>query len=46
MIIPLKNGKFQVKSHDGKRSFGVYDSRKGAEHRLKQIEYFKKKKNA
>lgn len=43
MILKLKNGKYQVKSHDGKRSFGVFSSEKGAKKRLAQIEYFKKK---
>jgi hypothetical protein len=41
MIVPLKNGKFQVKSHDGKKNLGTYSSRGAAEKRLAQVEMFK-----
>jgi len=43
MIIKLKSGKYQVKSHSGK-NMGIFRSRKGAEKRLAQVEYFKKVK--
>lgn len=43
MIIKLKNGKFQVKSHDGKKNLGTYATQKAAEKRLAQVEMLKKK---
>ena len=41
-----KDNKWCVVSSDGTRSFGCYTSRKQAEKRLRQIEYFKQKENA
>lgn len=38
--IKHENGKYNVYSHTGKH-LGSYSSRKQAQHRLKQIEYFK-----
>jgi hypothetical protein len=43
-IRKLPNGKYKVISEKGK-NLGVYDSRSGAEKRLRQIEYFKHKDN-
>jgi len=38
----LKQGeKYIIKSEDGKKTLGTYDTREEAEKRLKQIEYFK-----
>ncbi len=37
-----ENGKYCVKSHKGK-NLGCYDSKSGAEERLRQVEYFKSK---
>lgn len=41
-IVKLPNGKYQVQSQKGK-NLGTYDSRKGAEDRLRDVEYFKHK---
>lgn len=43
MIRPCAGG-FEVVSHKGKRLGGPYKSRKAAEVRLHQIEYFKHRK--
>jgi hypothetical protein len=43
-MIRKKDGKYYVYSSDGKKKLGgPYDSRKKAEKRIGQIEYFKKK---
>ena len=42
MIVKEKDG-FHVKSESGKNMGGPYKSRKAAEVRLRQIEYFKHK---
>lgn len=41
-IVKLPNGKYQVQSEKGK-NLGIYDSRKEAEDRLRDVEYFKHK---
>ena len=43
MIKKLPNGKYQVTSEDGKKNLGTYGNQAGAEKRLRQVEYFKKK---
>lgn len=41
----VRNGsKFEVRSADGSRLLGSYSTRKEAEDRLAQVEYFKKSK--
>ena len=40
-MIVKKDGKYYVKSEKGKNLGGPYDSKKEAEKRLKQVEYFK-----
>ncbi len=45
MIRKIRNKRlWKVESEDTNRNFGVYRSRKKAENRLRQIEYFKHKK--
>lgn len=43
-IVKRDDGKYEVKSKDGDRSFGVYDSEDAALKRLRQIEFFKNTK--
>lgn len=40
-MIVKQGGKYVVKSEDGSKTFGSYESKAKAEKRLKQIEYFK-----
>lgn len=40
-IIKREDGKYEVVSKNGDRSFGTYSSEKAAEKRLRQIEFFK-----
>lgn len=42
MIVKVKGG-FQVQSEKGKNLGGPYKTRKAAQHRLAQVEYFKHK---
>ncbi len=42
-MITKHNGKYQVKSEEGKNLGGPYESREEAEKRLKQVEYFKRR---
>jgi len=42
-MIIKQNGKYVIKSEDGSKTLGTYDTREEAEKRLKQIEYFKHK---
>lgn len=42
-MIKKEKDKYVVKSKDGKRSFGSYNTRKEAAKRLGQVEYFKNK---
>ena len=45
-IIQKINGKYYVKSEDGKKNLGgPYKTKKEAEDRLRQVDYFKKKKS-
>lgn len=44
MIIPLKSGKFQLVSKKNHRNLGIFDSRKAAESRERQVQFFKHKK--
>ena len=39
--IRKQGNKYVVQSEDGSRNFGTYTSRKDAEKRLRQVEYFK-----
>lgn len=41
--IRKQGNKYVVQSEDGSRNFGTYTSRKEAEKRLRQVEYFKHK---
>lgn len=43
-MIVKEGGKYVVKSEDGKKKLGEYQSKEQAAKRLKQIEYFKNKK--
>ena len=43
MIVKTKSG-YQVKSKTGNKNLGKYKTKKEATKRLKQVEYFKKKK--
>jgi len=43
-IVKLPNGKYRVLSENG-RNLGTYNSRKGAEKRLRDVEYFKHRDN-
>jgi hypothetical protein len=40
-IVKREDGKYEVVSKDGKRSFGTYGTEQAALKRLRQIEYFK-----
>lgn len=40
-MIRKENGKYVVRSHDGKKILGTYDSEAAAKKRLREIEYFK-----
>jgi len=40
-MIRKRKGKYVVLSHDGKRSFGTYDTEAQAKKRLAQVHYFK-----
>ena len=41
----IKQGdKYVIKSEDGKKTLGTYNTKEAAEKRLQQIEYFKHKK--
>lgn len=40
-IVKREDGKYEVVSKDGDRSFGVYSSEEAAKKRLQQIEFFK-----
>jgi hypothetical protein len=40
-IVKRQDGKYEVMSKDGDRSFGVYGSEEKAKKRLQQIEFFK-----
>ena len=42
-MIKYENGKYVVKSEDGKKNLGTYETKEEAEKRLQQIEYFKHK---
>lgn len=44
-MIKKQGDKYCVYSHDGKRSFGCYDSKEAAIKRLREIEYFKHAKS-
>ena len=44
-MIKKQNGKYIIYSKDGKKKLGEYDSRAEAVKRLRQIEYFKHRKN-
>jgi hypothetical protein len=44
-MIVKRTGGYYVVSESGKNLGGPYKSRKAAEHRLKQVEYFKHKKS-
>lgn len=41
MIVKTKSGRYQVKSHDGKKNLGTYSSQEAAKKRLAQVEMFK-----
>lgn len=43
MIIKLANNKWQLKSKDGKKNLGIFNTRKGAVVREAQVNYFKNK---
>lgn len=43
MIKKLGNGKWQLRSKDGKKNLGIFDSEAGAKHRERQVNYFKYK---
>lgn len=43
MIKQLPNGKYRLYSHKGK-NLGTYSTRAGAEHRERQVNYYKHKK--
>lgn len=40
-MIKYENGKYIIKSEDGKKTLGTYETKEEAEKRLQQIEYFK-----
>lgn len=40
-MIRKENGKYVVKSEDGTKVLGTYETKEEAEKRLQQIEYFK-----
>jgi hypothetical protein len=42
-MIVRRKGKWYVKSEEGKNLGGPYSSKAAAEHRLRQVEYFKHK---
>lgn len=42
--IVKEGSKWVVKTEDGSKTLGPYNSKEAAEHRLKQIEYWKNKK--
>jgi hypothetical protein len=42
-VIIKENGKYVIKSEDGKKTLGTYSTKEEAEERLRQIEYFKHK---
>jgi len=44
-FVKKENGKYYVKSHSGKNLGGPYDNEDEANKRLKQVEYFRNKKN-
>lgn len=44
-MILRENGKFVIKSEDGSKTLGTYNTREEAEKRLQEIEYFKHKTN-
>lgn len=44
MLKPVGNGKYVVYSHDGTKKLSRPLSKKAAEKRLRQVEYFKKRK--
>ena len=44
-MIRQRGGKFQALSESG-RAFGTYETKAEAEHRIKQMEYFKHEKHA
>lgn len=41
-MIVRERGKYVVKSEDGSRSFGSYDSEEEAQKRLQEVEMFKR----
>lgn len=45
-MIKKQDSKYVVKSKSGKKTLGTYSTKKEAEKRLRQIEYFKHKKGA
>lgn len=45
-MIRQRGSKYQAVSEDGTKNLGTFDSKAEAEHRLKQIEYFKHEKHA
>lgn len=40
-MIKQENNKFVVYSEDGTKKLGTYDTKKEAEERLREVEYFK-----
>jgi hypothetical protein len=44
-MVRYENGKYVIKSEDGKKTLGSYETKEEAEERLRQIEYFKYKGN-
>lgn len=45
-MIRKSGSKYQVQSEKTHRNLGTYSSKKAAEHRLKQVEYFKHAKKS
>lgn len=44
-MIRKENGKYVVRSENGKKILGTYDTEERAKKRLKEVEYFKKTKD-
>jgi hypothetical protein len=42
-MVKYENGKYVIKSEDGSKTLGTYDTKEEAEKRLAQIDYFKHK---
>ncbi|MEM5804210.1 MAG: hypothetical protein QW350_05755 [Candidatus Aenigmatarchaeota archaeon] len=46
MIVKNEKGEYEVRSKDGKKLLGKYKTKKEAEERLRQVEYFKRKRKS